>query len=287
MKNMPSSGRILGIDVGYSEKRATTGFCLLSWTRHAITWDYAKAISALRDRQSAITDLLGDVSDPVLAVGIDGPLRPGLRIEKTYRACEALLSRGPLQRRGKPGQSNSPAGWRLHREATRLAKLAIQLCTVGEATWYSRIHDRAVVEAFPNFFLACLVDEVAFPAKPSKERKWTDELFRLARGMVARLLAKLLPDRRPRLDLEEVKDHEHVAALICAMSALVALSRDGVLVGSESDGDIVLPPPQFWGTGRPGQPPWMVSALTQNLPAVRQRFPDARILDLATGRTLD
>jgi hypothetical protein len=33
---MRESGRVLGIDIGYSDRKKTTGVCLLSWTSSAI-----------------------------------------------------------------------------------------------------------------------------------------------------------------------------------------------------------------------------------------------------------
>ena len=116
---MPLSpnGAVLGIDVGYSVTRRTTCFCLLRWTPDSATATFALAAASPSARREVLQSFLG--SDRSLAaVAIDGPLAPALRTVTRYRAAEALLSKGCLQQRGKPGQTSSPVGQRLHSHAT-------------------------------------------------------------------------------------------------------------------------------------------------------------------------
>jgi hypothetical protein len=72
----------------------------------------------------------------------------------------------------------------------RLAELEI-----GTANHLCSIHERAIVEAFPNLFLGTLCDENKYPKKPSTKRKWTDTLFPLVAKKLRLLLSSLLPNR--------------------------------------------------------------------------------------------
>jgi hypothetical protein len=177
----------------------------------------------------------------------------------------------------------------LHKEATTLAHLTFQACSMGGATWRPSIHETAVAEAFPNAFLAALCDEDDFPAKPAKSRKWTDELFPRVRDKCMAIVRALLPNREV-IDENVCKcnfsNHEHVAAFVCALSALSVLANEAVLVGASDDGDIVLPPLRFWGWNAERTVPWAETALKTNVASCRLKFPNARVLDLAGGKTI-
>ena len=95
----------LGIDVGYSKSRRSTGLCLLTVDGDVLRWqclntgtEEATRLNDLRDLVPKGTHLLG--------VGIDGPLTSSLRVVSHYRTSDALLSRGPFRFRGKPGQTS-------------------------------------------------------------------------------------------------------------------------------------------------------------------------------------
>lgn len=276
---LPDSGCVLGIDVGYSARRATTGLCLLSWTSSSMTWRCQNTTTDRTNRVRDLGRLFSNTSDSILAVGIDGPLRPNLTIQDTYRTCEALLSRGSFQRRGKPGQCSSPVGRRLHREATTLANIANETCNIETARFIPRIHEKAVVEAFPNLFLGVLCDEASYPARPARRRKWTDDMFPIVRETLKRMLLAWLPGRRVEGELN-ITDHEHIAGLVCALSALSASTGDGVFVGSDDDGYIILPPLRYWGKDSNGLAPWASTALNDNHPTVIDKFPGAQIQHL-------
>src|SRR2546425_1176178 len=121
----PRRGAVLGVDVGYSEREETTGFCLIYWDDHSVNWNFENATKYDKNRPEALLRVL-DNRKRVLAVAIDGPLRRDLRIEYSYRACEALLSRGDFNKRGRPGQCSSGSGKDLHNEATTLAKFILK-----------------------------------------------------------------------------------------------------------------------------------------------------------------
>ena len=185
-------------------------------------------------RRQALDALLGD-DRAVLSAAVDGPLRPGLATGDSQRACEAVLSTGPMQKRGKPGSSSGSSGPRLHREATRLAELALATCDIAHCASKLQIRDRSIVEAFPNFFLAMLHDTSTYPASPAKKRKWTDDLFPRVRSRLLDLIRSLLPGREVTSSLD-LHDHEHIASFVCAVTALCFVAGHYAAVGSRDDG---------------------------------------------------
>ncbi|MEX2146999.1 MAG: hypothetical protein WED01_08310 [Candidatus Rokuibacteriota bacterium] len=258
-------GCVLGIDVGYSADDRTTGLCALAWDDDVLTWQTAVTGTASGLRTAALRQLLEKV-DHVDGVAIDGPLRPGLVCVPEYRCAESLLARGVFQRRGKPGASHYGFGWDLHRAATAMAKLVVRITGVRRD---------AVVEAFPNGFLAVLHDEAGFPRSADVQRRWTDVLYArpCVRTALERLLADVAPGRTmtgdwdfagsPQSDLHDVR-----AALVCALTALCVAAHRCVAVGAPTDGFIHLPPRSAWGRGAGDGAPWAEVALRKNVDAV-------------------
>ena len=151
MSEIAHSGQVLGIDVGFSESAKTTCFCVLRWTSTTVGFEFRLATAAAANRFRALSELVP--SSGLDGVAIDGPLTSGLRIVSHYRAAEAILSGGVLQKRGKPGQTSSPVGQNLHRHATHLAALVRYSVRVHRAKHCEPIHQCCIVEAFPNAFL--------------------------------------------------------------------------------------------------------------------------------------
>jgi hypothetical protein len=227
-------------------------------------------------RSKALQELLDDRPE-VLAVAVDGPLRPNLDVDtSTYRAAESLLSRGQFHRRGKPGPTNAGSGPQLHREATALARFSLKQISVAQACHAPRIHERAIVEAFPNLFLGVLCDDARYPAKPASKRKWTDSLYPLVKPKLEGLLRSLLPCRELQSSLD-IEDHEGIAGFTCAITALCVAARRFVAVGSPADGFIILPPSNLWGKRIENTVPWGKVELHRNLATVTRDFPGAAI----------
>jgi hypothetical protein len=205
----------------------------------------------------------------LLAVAIDGPLTRELQPVSRYRSAEALLSRGALQKRGKPGQTNSPVGQQLHLHATSLAKLVLEIASLAPAQHHEPIHERCVVEAFPNMFLAAGIAEADLPAlkRDASDRYWG---ALMARSRLEQLFTFLLPGRMLASDLATCTHHEDRAAVTCALSALSVVSKCHVAAGDACDGDIVLPPPAWWGPSSTCGLPWIERCLRANLLSVRQ-----------------
>ena len=160
-EGLRQQGVVVGIDVGFSPTRASTCFCTLAWDDSIIELEFALTTSSEAERRQALDKLVGE--RPVAAVAIDGPLAHRLTHVCYYRAAEALLSRGVLQQRGKPGPTNGPVGQDLHRHASELARQTLQAATVDPASHQDPIVPERVVEAFPNMYLAALMSEASIP----------------------------------------------------------------------------------------------------------------------------
>ncbi len=266
---VPSRGSVCGIDVGYSEASETTGFCILGWDQESVTWHCNTARTDEDHRRQRLGELT-PINRGVNAVAVDGPLVPGLALYDDYRSCEAILTQGVMQKRGKPGPTNGGSGPRLHAEATRLAHFALSELEVQESSHRSPIHARAVVEAFPNLLLGALCDENDYPEQPDNARRWTDALYPRVQNRLECLLASLLPERRAQGQWN-LTGHEDIASFACAITALCVTANLFTAVGSDDDGWIVLPPRHFLGSG------WE-STLVSCWGATLRRFPRARIL---------
>ncbi len=274
---MVEHGCVLGIDVGYSQRKKSTGFCVLWWNANTIDWRCQNAGTDDNSRKQALHHLLSPDHLDVLAVAIDGPLRPQLVGDSTTcRLSESLLMRGQFQKRGKPGATNSGSGPKLHVGATRLAHFILAQVNITSATHLPSIYTKTIVEAFPNQFLGVLCDEVIYPQTPHKKRKWTDTLYPIVRSKLEDLVKSLLPDRKVNGDWN-LDDHEEIAGLVCALSALCVAAHQFVAVGSDDDGYIILPPQVSWGQSEMSSVSWAERELRRNLEAVIKHFPTAAV----------
>jgi len=288
MLELYESGQVLGIDVGFSAKKRSTCFCLLSWDSRIAKFQFRRTTSDEQFQRRALTELL-QRDNRLLAVAVDGPLAPGLATVTHYRSPEALLSCGPMQKRGKPGQTSSPVGQALHRHATRLTNLALDVADVSPATHAEPIHAKAVVEAFPNAFLAALLKESEFT---TLKRNASDIFWRTISGdagALRSLCSRLLPECTFATSFEAIINHDEIAGAVCALTALSVKCGLYVAVGDPIAGDIILPPLCVWGTDALGAP-WLREVLdaalvhSSRLAAMRTGFRDARILFCEAGK---
>ena len=294
MANQSRGGTVqyaLGIDVGYSKNRRSTGLCLLEVTPKSVRWRCVNTGTDESQRLKDICDLVPR-GTRLLGVGIDGPLTPGLRVVPHYRSSDALLTRGVFAKRGKPGATSAPSGQQLHLHATLLAQLVLRLrdegCfTLVSASHPNPVHPSRILEVFPNAFLSVLLPDDAFcnlrPRRNASDLFWVAAMDK--GPYLRRLFNALAPGRRLEASLESVTDHDHRAALLCALAVLCAAQNQYVLSGDPVDGDIILPPHEFWGEGPAGiLEPWAESALKHSIQAVRlnlKKFPNhekARVL---------
>jgi len=159
-----------------------------------------------------------------------------------YRTAERILTVTPLATRiGKPGQASAPVGKKLNEAANACVEATLKTCRISPATHDIRIHDAAVVEAFPSSFLGVMI---ANPSDVAASRQDRSDLFfqHLERdGTLGRLLSYLLPNRRPLRPIRDIRNHDDRAAFVCALTALAVAAQDFTAVGDD-DGWIVLPP---------------------------------------------
>ena len=279
----------LGIDVGCSPDRYTTGLCLITlehnhFKRHCLNTNGQKA-RRLADLRSLIPK-----GATISAVGIDGPLTTNFQLINRYRTADAFLSRGDFQFRCKPGNTNSNTGQDLHRHATKLAKLVLELNDEGylrveDAVHPDRIHQSRVVETFPNAFLGVLLSDALFkelghiPRGEKSDRFWETSVHKDNEGnegILMRLIQHLGDQIRMDKPLGSITNHDHRAAFICALTGLCVARNEYVSVGDPEDGNICLPPFDVWGAGPEGgdrerQNRWGETTLRRNLASLHSK----------------
>jgi hypothetical protein len=234
---------IMGIDVGFSTTRPTTGIaCLqgdqLSLTRTGTTWE---------SRQSAIPS---GFQPSVIA--LDGPLLPQGVDKLIRRHCELLFIHSPFHNRCKPGLSHWGRGLELRR-ATAEAFAQFGRILAGFASQrdeLSILRGGPIVEAFPNAFLGVLMLEEELVCAPRLRRgrrfDWLYEQL-VTSGKLESTLSKCmeLPDKVWRR-LRSERDHELRAALICLLTAALAARGTATLIGEPTGGWFWLPPWPLW-----------------------------------------
>jgi hypothetical protein len=152
---------LLGIDVGFSERRKTTGIASYTFGQPA----RLHCVGSLpRDRAEVLLDRpLYD------AIAIDGPIVPtATNPEQIIRRCERRLSKGPFGKRCKPGFSHFGTGLKLRKAATTIA---------SEMPGYRRHNGVRVVEAFPNAFLGVMLDDKTYAAFERIPRGKKSDIF--------------------------------------------------------------------------------------------------------------
>ena len=269
----------LGIDVGWDQTKTTTGLCLITVDQDKFTWQCCKT-GTRRDRRLETLRALIPEGATLSGVGIDGPLFPRLIEDTCYRAAEALLSRGLVGTRCKPGQTNSPRGQSLHCHATRLANLVLELRDDGylklaEARHCDpAVHQSRIVEAYPDAFLAFLLSDGDFDGRQgeNEDDKRSDIYWGIAVASryLHDLIERLAPSRCLENRLSDITHHDHRAAFICSLSAMCVARNEYTVVGAPNCGDIVLPPHGLWRADASGQIGWVQNALCANVVSVRR-----------------
>ena len=137
------------------------------------------------------------------------------------------------------------------------------------ATHPEPIHGMAVIEAFPNMYLAALVPEPELPVlfRDASDRYW--EILANQSGRLISVFHRALPGRALCNDLAAIHDHEHRAGVVCALTALSVASGEYVAIGDPADGDIILPAQSKWGLAIDGRGSWLHPVVHKNLTSVR------------------
>ncbi|MDK1377223.1 MULTISPECIES: DUF429 domain-containing protein [unclassified Sinorhizobium] len=249
-----SFDKLLGIDVGYSLSRPTTG---IAWCAGGNV-GCAKAHTDWNRRQLHIP-----ASTMFSVIAIDGPLLPVDAPDGLDRSCERLFIRGAFHARCKPGLSHHGHGLALRKAA---AETAAQVRHLAAAPMIGRsiIPGAAIIEAFPNAFLGVLLEDDRFAMSRAAKRRRFDWLYDQA--VESHVFDRLLDAIGWNNDtlLQKVtteRDHEQRAAWICLLTAATAVAGKSEAVGDEAGGWFWLPPAELWA-------PWARQALAQNSAAV-------------------
>jgi predicted RNase H-like nuclease len=241
---------LLGIDVGFSQARPTTG---VAWSADG-TFGAAKTHTDWERRRVHLPP-----STNFSVVAIDGPLVPDGSSDLLVRTCEQLLARGTFQKRCKPGSSHFGTGLQLKRAAHETAK-QIRHLTSAPVFLNAVFRDLAIVEAFPNAFLGVLLSDQTFATDKIQRGKKFDWMYEHAvkAGKFGELLAFIGWDASDLLkEIEAERDHEKRAAYLCLLTAACAAVDKAEVVGDISTGWIWLPPAELWE-------PWAREALEKN-----------------------
>ena len=247
----------LGIDVGYSKTKPSTGLCLITVEQDRLGWECHNTSTDRNARFESLRALIPERA-ALSGVGIDGPLvgeadKSRFKKVNLYRAADALLSGGLFEGLCKPAPTNSGDG-QLHHHATGLANLVLRLQNeVAIANHPDAINQHRIVEAFPNAFLAFLlpINEIPLcvPRGEKSDRYWE---VAVKNGYLQGLIKRLVPGRHMegppgQETLAQIIHHDHRAAFVCAMSAMCVEQNQYVAVGDPQYGDIILPPRKVWG----------------------------------------
>lgn len=235
---MTTSGslRLLGVDVGFSKSRKTTG----------VAW-YDDSVNVTKCRSDQIADQIIETSFIADIAAFDGPLVQ----HKNCRAVERFFSSGSFSQRCKPGFSHFGTGMELRiATASALAGIAQRLAPPISPLPPGSLSTYSAFEAFPNAFLAVLLDDAAFLEMPSLKRgKKFDWLYdeAIARGKLESLLLHIGWGNQQVLStIHNERDHEKRAALICLITAACISVQRYEAIGNLDDGWFILPPRALW-----------------------------------------
>lgn len=234
--------RLLGVDVGFSNRRKTTG---IAWLDHD-KLGCVKVGSAWEERKQAIPD--GFVAD---FIALDGPLIPAGAPEDVNRRCERIFIRSPFHNRCKPGLSHWGVGLELRRAASLARDQFSQTLAESGPNGHEPVGSRdRIVEAFPNAFLGVLLEEDEFHNMPALRRgqrfDWLYDRVVKTGKLESTLSKELALPAIAWQQLREECDHERRAAFICLLTAAVVACDAATRIGDAEGGYFWLPQTSFW-----------------------------------------
>jgi hypothetical protein len=253
--------KLMGVDVGFSTTRATTGIACLDGDHLCV----ARAKTEWESRRARIP---GGFQPTLIA--LDGPLLPQGNDELIRRPCELIFSHSPFHNRCKPGLSHCGWGLELRRASARACvQFSRVLAYAGSEKQKALVRrDGPLVEAFPNAFLGVLMPEEELLSAPKMKRgqrfDWLYErVVRTGRLEHALSKALILPDKVWH-HLNSETDHEVRAALICLLTAALAVQGAAAVIGETTGGWFWLPPRSLWE-------PWAFEGLKRAATAMALR----------------
>ena len=233
---------LIGLDVGFSAKRATSGVARLGLDgglrlgHTTSAWESRRGITG---------------TEPADIAAIDAPYTTAGASER--RDCERVFTLGAFQRRCKPGLSDIPgtgrdfraAGWG---SAQQLKPIVPRKSLAAD---FPRIEDCNVVEAFPNAYLGvCLpADAYAEIPRPKRGKKF-DWLYDSwgKRDLFRQVIDEIGLEAPGDLDGELGRNtqHDERAALVCLLTAAGVYAGRYTAVGESTGGYFFLPPWARW-----------------------------------------
>lgn len=231
---------LLGVDVGFSEQRRTTGLAWFSNGGVQTTITGSSWSERERDLPAGITFRLAALDAPIVPDRGAGP-----------RGCEYIFYGSAFARRCRPGLSHYGRGLGLRNAGARAAK-EFAAVLVRDALPYgpSVFASLPIIEAFPNTFMGLLLPEGRFLSWSTSLRlaksDWLyEQLIEL--GILRKLLDRLvLNDSRFRNVFEQTTNHDQRAALVCLLTAMFAVDRTATIIGDKHGGWFWLPPIDLW-----------------------------------------
>jgi hypothetical protein len=232
--------RVAGLDVGLALERKTSGVAII----------IGRHIHLSREKGGAQACAPIIAAAPFRVIAIDGPIVPEGSDLRTPRAVERLFASGIFQRRCKPGFSHvAGTGLQLRACAGSAADRLTAAATLDETSApFPRVRSGSIVEAFPNAFLGVCLEERCFGEmlglRRGRKFDWLYDQW-VRHHLVARLPLPGGLQELPRL-FAGTRDHEERAALICALTALLAARTTFTAVGDQAGGWFFLPPWEVW-----------------------------------------
>jgi hypothetical protein len=250
---------LLGVDVGFSKTRKTTG---LAWFANS-TIETALTGSSWQERSGSLPR---NVQFSIVA--LDASVVPEHNYDAA-RGCERAFYGGAFSRRCRPGLSHHGRRGLDLRAAGREAAqhFAAVLEPVELQFGPLVLPAKPIIEAFPNTFMGVLLPEENFAGwskalgKPKSD--WLYERV-VEAGLFRKLLSKLDIGSPTILEnFERAERHDERAALICLLTAMFAWSRDAVIIGDADGGWFWLSPMALWA-------PWASAALAAARPLTQK-----------------
>ncbi|MGH7836711.1 MAG: DUF429 domain-containing protein [Candidatus Binataceae bacterium] len=246
--------KLMGVDVGFSATRPTTGIACLDGERLTL----ACARTSWESRRAQIpAGFRPDV------IALDGPLIQACVAENAPRVCERIFVRAPFDRRCKLALSHWGSGLELKRAARDAHAQFSQTLATKRRKRLSR--NGPIVEAFPNAFLAVLIPDATLLRAPRLARgrrfDWLYDQI-AATGELELVLARDL--ELPAVvwrALRRETHHDKRAALICLLTAAFAGNHTATMVGEATGDWLCLPPWPRWQ-------PWAVDGLARAARAI-------------------
>jgi hypothetical protein len=241
---------IAGIDSGLTLTKPTSGVCRTGTNGFVVGYTYIDKLSR--------SQLLSPVTS-IDCLGIDAPILPENTLHYDPRAVESLFMRGAFHRRCQPGASHVVGtGQALRRSGCDTAIQFAKETKAKGSVPYPRVQtDQNIVEAFPNAFLGVMLDQHVIDETPISRGERTDKFFSLcnAHGVFTQLKQHLCwKDSAFWRAFPTTINHDELAALVCALTAICAHLGKYVAVGDRSGGYFFLPPWPLWK-------PWAKEAL--------------------------